>query len=157
MFAVECQSWLNVARIWGKSTHVNHMHHLTQTTVLQVFNPPRLCLQCACDFFFFKFVVLNASLVILWYSQMPAPNYHVGGNKKRSIIIDMSRHRAEIKRTCSGQGWWPLNNLKLREYSKYTSLWDKILLLWAVMNGTSFTNICNEYIRLFQNGLKKDF
>ena len=91
-------------------------------TVLPVFNPPRLCLRCACVFFcfvFFLFVVLNASLACILVS-LPTGSC-VGGVKKR-ITNGTSSRRTEIKTTCVLLFFllWPrtMNNLKLCGYSR---------------------------------------
>ena len=88
----------------------------------------------------------------LWeYCQMPTGSC-VGGNEKR-VINGTSSRRLEIKRTSvTFFLLWP-RMVTIEQFETYLSAVSILLceitisLLWAVMNGTSFTNICNEYIK----------
>lgn len=99
VFAVECQSWLNVARLWGKvhawSTQVSSFN---PNDCVKIFQPSQaMSSVCMC------FFVCRAECFTGVHScenivECP-PGPCVGGNKKRSIITGTSSCRMEIKRT----------------------------------------------------------
>ncbi len=100
----------------------------------------------------FLFVVLNASLACILVRILSNTHLVHVWLVTRNVTNGTSSRRTEIKRTCvtflpavaeNGCHWTIWNC----GYSEFTSMWDKISLLWGVMNGTSFTNICNEYIK----------
>ena len=132
VFAVECQSWLNVARLLGKvhawSTQVSSLNPNDCVTSFQ----PSQAMSLVC-MWFFLFVVLIASLACILVS-LPTGSC-VGGIKKR-ITNGTSSRRTEKKTTCVLLFFllWPrtMNNFKLYGYScillceikyRYCGLW----------------------------------
>ena len=147
------QRWQNVACHLGKTTHLKHTSIIVQPKrLLRVFNPPSLCPQCACDYEFV--IVLDASLVCVLVRILVScpPASHMGSKKKSIISGTSSCCMGSKKKTCissfpaTAKNSGTVNNFKVCGYIECT-VWDKILLFWAVVNGLSYTNICNKYIK----------
>lgn len=82
VFAVECQNWLNVARLWWKSIRLKHTSFSPNDCVMS-FIPPRLSLVCMC----FLFVVLNASLVCILVILLNARQVHARETTREELSL----------------------------------------------------------------------
>lgn len=97
VLAVECQSWLNVTRLWGEKYTLEAHKYQPKRPCYKFFNPPSL--QCACDFCLSCWM-LHWRAYLWEYRQKPTWLMCGWQQEKKHLLKITGSRRTEIKTTC---------------------------------------------------------